>query len=46
MIMKIRLKYLENIKPEQYKLSNKYYKFLRIRTKQNDIARYKLIFRY
>ena len=46
MIMKIRLKYLENKKPEQYKLANKYYKFLRIRTKQNDIARYKLIFRY
>jgi hypothetical protein len=46
MIMKIRLEYLKNNKPEQYNLANKYYKFLGIRTKQNDIARYKLIFRY
>jgi len=46
MIMKIRLEYLKNNKPEQYNLANKYYKFLGIRTKKNDIARYKLIFRY
>ena len=46
MIMKVRLEVLKNTKPEQYSLANKYYKFLEIRTKQNDIARYKLIFRY
>ena len=44
MIMKVRLEVLKNKKPEQYKLSEKYFKFLGHRTKLNDKDRYKLIF--
>ena len=40
MIMAIRLKLLKNKKQEQYALANKYYEFLKRRTKLNDKDRY------
>jgi len=40
MIMKIRLELLKNKKQEQYTLANKYYNFLKNRTKLNDKDRY------
>ena len=46
MIMKVRLEVLKNKKPEQYKLSKKYYDFLGKRTKLEDKMRYKIIFKY
>jgi hypothetical protein len=46
MIMKIRLEVLKKKKPEQYKLSKKYFEFLGKRTKLRDSERYKLIFKY
>jgi len=46
MIMKVRLEVLKNIKPEQYKLSKKYFEFLGNRTKLDDKDRYKTIFKY
>jgi len=36
MIMKVRLEVLKNKKPEQYKLSKKYFEFLGKRTRQKD----------
>ena len=44
MIMKVRLKVLKNIKPQQYALANKYFMFLGKRTKLADKDRYKLSF--
>ena len=44
MIMKVRLKILKEKKPEEYNLSNKYYNFLKQRTKLDEINRYKTIF--
>ena len=44
MIMKVRLEVLKNKKPEQFKLANKYFKFLGKRTKLDDKERYKLTF--
>jgi hypothetical protein len=41
MIMKVRLEVLKNEKPEQYKLSKKYFDFLGKRTKLDNKARYK-----
>ncbi len=46
MIMNVRLKVLENIKPKQYALANKYFTFLGKRTKLEEKARYKLSFTY
>ena len=46
MIMSIRLKLLKNKKQEQYALANKYYKFLKRRTKLNDTERYTFLFNY
>lgn len=46
MIMKVRLEVLKNKKPEQYKLSKKYFDFLGKRTKLDDKMRYKTIFKY
>lgn len=46
MIMKVRLEVLKNKKPEQYKLSKKYFDFLGRRTKLDDKMRYKIIFKY
>jgi hypothetical protein len=44
MIMMVRLKVLQGKKPEQYKLANKYFKFLGERTKLNQEDRYKFTF--
>jgi len=44
MIMKVRLEVLKNKKPEQYKLSKKYFEFLGKRTHVDDAKRYKMIF--
>ena len=38
--MSLRLKLLKKKKPEQYALANKYYEFLKKRTKLNDNERY------
>jgi hypothetical protein len=46
MIMKVRLEVLKNKKPEQYKLSKKYFDFLGKRTKLDDKMRYKTVFKY
>ena len=40
MIMKVRIAVLKDKKPEQYALANKYYEFLKKRTKLNDKDRY------
>jgi hypothetical protein len=44
MIMKVRLKVLQDKKPKQYKLAEKYFKFLGKRTKLDEEDRYKLVF--
>lgn len=44
MIMKVRLEVLKDKKPEQYSLSNKYFKFLGKRTKLDSKERYKVSF--
>jgi len=46
MIMKLRLELLKNKKQEQYELANKYYNFLKRRTKLNDEDRYTFLFKY
>ena len=45
MIMKVRLKVLQHIKPQQFNLANKYFQFLGKRTKLEDKERYKLTFK-
>jgi len=45
MIMKVRLEVLKNKKPEQYKLANKYFKYLSNRTHLNSKDRYKITFK-
>ena len=45
MIMKVRLEVLKSKKPEQYRLANKYFKFLGERTKLGEKDRYKLSFK-
>jgi hypothetical protein len=44
MIVKVRLEVLKKQKPEQYKLANRYFKFLGNRTKLNTDARYNYTF--
>lgn len=44
MIMKVRLEVLKKKKPQEYKLSNRYFKFLSNRTDLADDARYKSTF--
>ena len=44
MIMKVRLELLKKKKKEHYTLANKYYKFLKKRTKLNDKDRYNFKF--
>ena len=44
MIMKVRLKVMENKKPQQFNLANKYFQFLGKRTKLEEKERYKLTF--
>lgn len=46
MIMKVRLEVLKTKKPEQYKISKKYFEFLGNRTKLNKKDRYKFAFTY
>ena len=46
MIMKVRLKVLQNKKPKQYSLANKYFNFLRKRTKLSEKDRYNVSFEY
>ena len=46
MIMKVRLEVLKDIKPRQYKLSERYFNFLGERTKLDDKNRYTTIFKY
>ena len=46
MIMKVRLKVLQDKKPRQYALANKYFEFLGQRTKLNEKDRYNLSFEY
>jgi len=45
MIMKVRLEVLKYKKPEQYRLANRYYKFLGNRTHLSSKARYKYTFK-
>jgi hypothetical protein len=45
MIMKVRLEVLKDKKPQEYKLSEKYFKFLGERTKLKDSERYKFCFK-
>jgi hypothetical protein len=45
MIMKVRLEVLKDKKPQEYKLSEKYFKFLGERTKLKDSERYKFHFK-
>jgi hypothetical protein len=44
MIMKVRLKVLQNKKPKEYHLAKKYFEFLSERTKMDDKDRYKATF--
>ena len=46
MIMKVRLEVLKNKKPEQYKISKKYFEFLGLRTKLDNNDRYKTVFKF
>lgn len=46
MIMKVRLEALKSKKPEQYKISKKYFEFLGRRTKLDNKYRYNSVFRY
>ena len=46
LIMKVRLEVLKNKKQEQYLLANKYFIFLRKRTKLNENDRYNFLFKY
>jgi len=46
MIMKVRLEVLKDKKPEQYKLSKKYFEFLGNRTKLDKKTRYKSTFKF
>ena len=45
MIMKVRLEVLKNKKPQEYELSERYFKFLGERTKLNNNDRYKFNFK-
>jgi hypothetical protein len=44
MILKVRLKVLQRIKPKQYALANKYFHFLGKRTKLSETDRYLVTF--
>ena len=46
MILYVRLKVLKKIKPVQYALAQRYFKFLKHRTSLPDEERYTLTFRY
>ena len=46
MIMKVRLEVLKDIKPRQYRLAEKYFKFLGKRTQMNEKERFRTSFTY
>jgi hypothetical protein len=46
MIMKIRLELLKNKKPKEYQLAEKYYEFLKKRTKETLKKRTKMVFSF
>jgi hypothetical protein len=46
MILKVRLQVLQNKKPTQYALANRYFKFLGKRTKLSESERYNALFKY
>jgi hypothetical protein len=46
MILYVRLKVIKNIKPVQFALAQKYFKFLSYRTRLPDDKRYKQIFKF
>lgn len=46
MILYVRLKVIKNIKPVQFALAQKYFKFLSYRTTLSDDKRHKLIFKF
>jgi len=46
MILKVRLQVLQNKKPTQYALANRYFKFLGKRTKLSESERYNALFEY
>ena len=46
MILKVRLKVLQDKKPQQYALANKYFKFLGKRTKLSETDRHIVTFKY
>jgi len=46
MILYVRLKVLQNKKPKQYDLANKYFKFLKKRTSLSERDRYNISFEY
>ena len=46
MIMKVRIEVLKTKKPEQYKLSKKYFDFLGKRTGMDEKERYHSVFKY
>ena len=46
MIMKVRLEVLKKKKPSQYRLSNRYFKFLKTRTTLSNANRYKSTFKF
>jgi hypothetical protein len=46
MILKVRIAVLKDKKQEQYALANKYYNFLKKRTKLDENDRYRFLFKY
>ena len=46
MIMKVRLEVLKDMKPKQYRLAERYFKFLGKRTQMNEKERFTTIFTY
>ena len=46
MIMKVRLEVLKDMKPRQYRLAERYFKFLGKRTQMNEIERFRTSFTY
>jgi hypothetical protein len=46
MIMKVRLEVLKDMKPKQYRLAERYFKFLGKRTQMNEKERFRTSFTY
>lgn len=45
MVLMVRLRVLQDIKPKEYSLALRYFEFLKNRTKYSEEARYKLVFK-